>query len=322
MFNNTIKSEYNITHKKLNNTRDTIKNNSMRFINKITNIFKSHSNIPLKIYTNKNTINTIHTELNNKYKNNYVITFDNNKYSINIYLYESYENCYYIIDCFHMNTITLQNYKKLIYEIYDLIINQKTKNKYLNIENPELYIIVDNINKLEENKVKVIQQIFCNKIFNSSKNNFNYSEIHYYIKSHENVFFNKYAELFLDFYEQQNILANEDEIISTYKYDEFINYIMSLHNTKTNELYKFIQNEFCNKKYSIDLILQLYKGIINKIVSSKPITLEKQLKLMETMNIIFEEFNNYKIETMKHLIYENFIIKSLKVYTEISSLTS
>jgi hypothetical protein len=310
MFNNTIKNEYTITYKNLNHTTIKQPDNKQLYIDKINKCLKKQHNHLLKIYTNKHTIKTILEELSHIYKNNHIITFSNNKYSINIY---SYDNCYYIIDCFHMNTITLQNYKKLIYEIYTLIINERQAKRYLNVESDSLNVLIDNINKLDNNKVKVIQHIFCNKIFNLKKD-FNYIELHYYIKKTENTYFKKHNEMFLNY----NEVYKED--VPSDNVDECINHMIVLYTTNIDELYKYIQTEFCNKKYSIDLILQMYKFIINKIVSAATDT-SRQIELLDNINAIFEEFNYYKVDSMKHLIYENFIIKTIKLYNEISNLT-
>lgn len=300
MFNTTTKNEYNITYKKIKCIQNTLSKGGP-YLKKIETYFKKDTSSNLKIYTNKNTIKEIMYELSNRYINNNIITFDNNKYSIDIYSY----NNYYIIDCFHMNTITMQNYKKLIYEIHSLIVNDKIKRQqYTNADTEKLYIVVDNINKLEFNKVKVIQHVFNNKIF-SNKPMFNYIEMHYYIKNNDNDYLQSQCDMFMEF----NTIDDKTD-------DASISNIIKM---SKNDLYDFIQNEFCNEKYSIDLILKIYKHVINSIVKSL-LSADDKIQLMNEMTTILDEFNCYhSIDTMKHLTYENFIIDTIRISNSISN---
>lgn len=310
MFNTTTKNEYNITYKKLKCIQHTGGKKQV-YLKKIESYFnKATTSTYLKLYTNQNTIKEIINELSNRYTNNSIITFDNNKYSIDVY---SYNNHYYVIDCFHMNTITLQNYKKLIYEIHALIVNDRIKRKQYTIENvnnkttEKLYIIVDNINKLEDNKVKVIQHVFNNRIF-STNTMFNYIEMHYYLKNNDNAYLKAQGEMFMEF----NTSLDEKD-----KDDAYISHLMEI---ASNDLYKFIQTEFCNEKYSIDIILKINNYIIDAITQSACMTFDEKIQLMDDMIGIFDEFNRYyNVETMKHLTYENFIVDAIGVFNKISN---
>lgn len=309
MFNTTTKNEYNITYKKIKYIKHT-GGKKTSYLKKIETYFNKVASAYLKLYTNQNTIKEIIIELSNRYTNNSIITFNNNKYSIDVY---SYNNHYYVIDCFHMNTITLQNYKKLIYEIHALIVNDQIKRKQYTTENANnntddrLCIIVDNINKLEENKVKVIQHVFNNKIF-STKTMFNYIEMHYYLKNNDNAYLKTQGEMFIEF----NTPLNKKE-----EDDAFILHLMEI---APNELYKLIQNEFCNEKYSLELILKIYKYVIHAITQSACTTVDDKIQLMHDTTAIFGEFNRYyNVDTMKHLIYENFIVDAIRVFNKISN---
>lgn len=313
MFNNTTKNEFKISKRKI----DKVKGNSYvkdvfpyikkHIFNNITKeITKSSINTLFELWINKATNEYIYSYLTNKSINATQIIFNNDKYSINIY---SYDGIYFIIDCFHMNTITMQIYKKLINEIYELLINEKQKNNnYLNKEVDCYFVFFDNIDKLELNKKKVIHSLFCKQLFNNNK--IHSIELHYFLNYPDDSFYysNENRKVFYVDSIHNDKKYNYDELFSLSEKSNF--------EAKVNIQQK-IQKLFCLEKYSVDYINGLYNYMIS-IINNTNVKYNNKIQLLKQLDNYFTEFHMYnKINTMKHLIYESFIVKIIELYNDI-----
>lgn len=307
MFSNNVKNEFNITNVKIKSIKNTIVCGSI--INKIKHILlKCKTNTLIELFTSANTVVKLYENLQCISENNTKYSFSNNKYTIDILCFSGK---YFIIDCFHMNTITMQIYKKLIGEIYNLIVNEKLKhNIYLDKHIDNTWIFFDNIDKLEENKVQVIYSLFCQQLFNN-KNIIHSIEMRYFVSNLKNDFYfsnNQKRTIYNNFY-IKTTTDNKDAA------KIFLNSLILLNdNERLIYLRKYIQNCFCNEKYSIDIINGLYNIVIELIIGRPISSLKKRIHLSHILKIFNQFQNNIRLNTMKHLIYEDFIINLINVY--------
>lgn len=307
MFNSNTKCEFKLSMRKIKNIANLEKHSIINSIN--SHISCANTNTLLEIVTNKETIHKIYNNLLSISNNNINYNFSNNKYTIDV---SSFNGCYFIIDCFHMNTITMQIYKKLINEIYNVILNEKLKNNtYLNKTINTTWVFFDNVDKLEENKIHTIHSLFCQPLFNN-KNTIHSIELRYFISNNKND----------DFYFQKKhkkriyvCFSNSYKNESISSAELFFKTIISLsNNERLVYIRKYIQHCFCNEKYSINIINKLHDYVVNVIIKTQ-ISHTIKFNLLRRILMNFERFHiQVQLDTMKHLVYEDFLINIFEVY--------
>jgi hypothetical protein len=336
MLFNIHKNEYEIERKKLASL-NTIISKPKKYdkkVNYLMEIIRKNNLSMIKLYTNINFKNLLLRHFLLDSNDNYIINFNNKKYNINIY---AFGNNVFLIDCFHMNTITMQNYKKLILEIYQFIENTKikltlyssnndNKNNYCTRDNTPV-IIFDNTDKLDINKIEIIYSLFsCKTIYKKNKNNI--LEIRYFLDNNNDYFyFNSVKRIYIEFGKNiSNFLNNEINNNNTQNNSEYINldYINkfleeSIIQDNKNNIYEFIQEIIKKSNYSFNTINNIYKLVLNKLIKFNGKIIKNNIQInkfdiMEELNNYYYEYNlNLNLNSLKHLVYENFLVGLIKI---------
>lgn len=276
----------------------------------------------LDIYTKYSDNISLYSILCNQFTEYTKFTFSNTKYTIDLYCFD-YR--YFCLDCFNMNTITLQVYKKLIYEIYELIIKEHNKNRiYLSKDIKTLYVFIDNIDKLEINKINIIHSILCNQLFYSNNTpQIHCACIHYFVTSDLSNFYyseNNRKALYLFLSENTEILeiSNLDVLNKRIKIENLFIELGSLDdNEKHTCLEKFIQELFCNERYSIFYIEYIFNYTITHIINNVKQCKNRVLLLENAVVYLNEFYELNKLNTMKHLLYENYMCNMISIYKQV-----
>jgi len=232
-------------------------------------------------------------------------TFSNPKYSfdmVGIMVHSEPTIKRFFIDCFHMNTVTFQVYKKLINELYDAMINDTHNTAtFMNYDIASILVYFGNIDKLEQNKKNVIYSLFCDQLVVSRR------LIHC-------VFFHEFMDTIISnfYYPSDNhfklIYDTPFTIISDKELDMLFYNNDSLEFTN-QRVKQYIQSSFCNKDYNIYIVLDIYHYMVRRITNSNN-TSNNKIVLLDTMNHILHEFDTtMKLNTLKHLVFEEFVVK-------------
>lgn len=357
MLLNNDKNEYSIKQQRItksysNQVNDIscnkkISNVNVKKVSSLVENIKTSTMVGMnKLYTSVIVKEHLLMSLLNIYDENYKINFNNKKYNIDIYLFGSKT---YLIDCFHMNTITMQNYKRLIYEIYHFIENTKIKfklyiknnntnenntnennndniNNYKNITT----IIFDNIDKLDVNKVEILYSIFSNETI-TKKYSITFLEIHYFLSQNiDNYYFDNSKNIYIGFGKQLEInMANNknNEHIHDYTIKTSVKDILDTNLKKENKnpeikreiMYEFIQETIKKRSYSFELINEIYKEVLNRLlISYNKNKMESALMCIKKLNACYYDFNQQiNSNSLRHLVYENTIVKMTELYNSV-----
>lgn len=264
---------------------------------------------------------TILNENNNSGMHKNKIIFSNSKNSFVFFKY----NTMFVINCFHMNTLTFKVFKNLIYELKTYLINcciseqiykAKSKTKDRDVIYSQLFhckLILFNFCSLETQKQNVFYNVFsnaipinnimfkmicCQRFYDNADTNFFYGANNSYPKLHDTTHILTYANCF----QAPDSISNNSLInLSNRNFKNVNEKIFTIRNE--------IQHVICNVLHSNNLLVEVYKNAYYELIKQN-----KPINKFVCLNKYFKDARtNLKTSATKHIIYENFVHQYLNL---------